>query len=140
MAELRESQTVVFDSCPTVVSDLVKSETNSGPIDAAIAWMNEFGYPLRLIPFEVWQKNCLAHSGERNALFPLLSLYLDESIIKNRELLIAKLAKVSRQFTAPMLAALHIDYPPIEKNLWQRYVEYCTACGFFPVARTESDV
>jgi len=115
------------------------SNPNPVPWTTLVAWIKEFGYPLRLIPFEVWQKNYLANSGESNALFPLLPLYLEESIIKNRELLIAKLAKVSRQFTVPMLAALNLDYPPIEKSLWQRYVQYCTACGFLPAARTESD-
>ena len=116
------------------------SNPNSLPWTTLVAWMNEFGYPLRLVPFEVWQKNYLAHSGESNALFPLLSMYLDESIIQERELLIAKLAKVSRQFTAPMLASLNLHYPAIEKNLWQRYVQYCTTCGFFPSARQESRI
>jgi myxalamid-type nonribosomal peptide synthetase MxaA len=102
-----------------------------------VEWMNDFGYNLRLVPFDVWQKTHLARIDETNALFPLLSVYLEQSVIGQRQMLIAKLTKVSRTFTAPMLAGLNLNYPPVDRDLFQKYVRYCRGCGFFPAPQQE---
>jgi thioester reductase-like protein len=104
-----------------------------------VEWMNELGYPLRLVPFDVWQSQ-LASIDETNALFPLLSMYLEESVIGQRQMLIAKLSNVTREFTAPMLAGVNLAYPTIDKELWQKYVRYCRDCGFFPAPPRESAI
>jgi len=85
-------------------------------------------------------ENQLAPIDESNPLFPLLSGYLEESVIRKRHMLVAKLSKVSRKFTAPMLAGLNLEYPAIDRDLWRSYVRYCTECGFLPAARNESVV
>jgi myxalamid-type nonribosomal peptide synthetase MxaA len=102
-----------------------------------VGWMNEFGYPLRLVAFAVWQQT-LAQIDENNALFPLLSVYLEGSVVAQRQMLIAKLSKVSREFTAPMLAASSLKYPANDKKLWQKYARYCRDYGFFPAPQRES--
>ena len=101
------------------------------PWTTLVGWLNSFGYPVRLVPFEVWQE-ALARSGESNALFPLLAIYLGESLLEKRALLIAKLVKVNRALTAPMLASVNLKYPAIERELFRRYVRHCVDCGFFP--------
>jgi thioester reductase-like protein len=105
-----------------------------------VKWMNECGFPIRLVPFEVWQKTHLAGIDERNALFPLLPVYLEGSVIEQRQMLIAKLSNVRRELTTPMLAGLSLDYPAIDQELWQKYVRYCRDCGFFPAPQQESRI
>jgi thioester reductase-like protein len=106
------------------------------PWTTLVGWLNEFGYKIRLVPIDAWKRR-LASSGETNALFPLLSMYLEDSVLGKRELLIAKLANVSRQFTSPMLAALNLEYPLLDKDLWAKYVKYCADGGFFPAPPME---
>lgn len=102
-----------------------------------VEWMNEFGYPLRVIPVDAWLKRQLPSIGEENALFPLLPIYLEESGIGKRELEVAKMANASREFTAAMLAAANLSWPAVDKELFRKYVHYCINCGFFPPPEKE---
>jgi thioester reductase-like protein len=107
------------------------SNPNPLPWSTVVEWMNELGYPMRMVPLEVW-RNYLGRTGENNALLPLLSVYLEGSIIGRRQMLIAKLARVSRAIGMPMLNALNLGYPIIDRNLWRKYIHFCRNCGFFP--------
>jgi thioester reductase-like protein len=104
-----------------------------------IRWMNELGYSLRVVPFNVWQTQ-LSRIDETNALFPLLSVYLEDSVVRERQMLIAKLDKVSRKHTAPMLAGVNLEYPTVDKDLFEKYMRYCWECGFLPAPRQEERV
>jgi thioester reductase-like protein len=105
-----------------------------------VGWMNECGYRIQQVPSETWQKFHLTRISENNALFPLLPVYLEESAMGRRQLLISKLAKVSREFTMPMLSGLGLTYPAINRDLWQRYVQYCQTSGFFPLPHQGTNI
>jgi thioester reductase-like protein len=104
-----------------------------------VEWMNQLGYPMEVVPFEVWQKR-LAQIDDNNALFPLLPVYLAQPVVAERQQLISKLSKVSRAVTTPMLKSLGLDYPVIDRNLWQKYIHFCCNCGFFPTPIRELKV
>jgi myxalamid-type nonribosomal peptide synthetase MxaA len=116
------------------------SNPNPVPWISVLEWMNEFGYPLRVAPFDVWLKRHLAQISQDNALFPLLPIYLEESGIGKRELQVAKMAHASREFTAPMLAAANLAWPVVDKELFRKYVRYCISCGFLPPPEKEPGI
>jgi thioester reductase-like protein len=102
-----------------------------------VGWTSDYGYPLRLVPFEVWQQKQLTQIDETNALFPLLSVYLDGSVIGQRRMLISKLSKVRREVTTPLLSAWNLEYPAIDREQWGKYLRHCRDCGFFPAPQQE---
>lgn len=116
------------------------SNPNPVPWVTILEWMNEFGYPLPVAPFDIWLKRHLARIDEDNALFPLLPIYLEESGAGKRELEVAKMAHASREFTAPMLAAANLAWPAVDQELFRKYVRYCIACGFLPPPEKEPGI
>lgn len=116
------------------------SNPNPVPWVTMLEWVGEFGYPLRVVPVDVWMKRHLPRIGEDNALFPLLPVYLEESGAGKRELEVAKMARANREFTAPMLAAANLAYPAVDRELFRKYIGYCIDGGFFPPPAKETGV
>jgi hypothetical protein len=107
-----------------------------------VKWMNELGYGRKRVSFAVWQEH-LPAAGESNALFtlfPCLSVYLRSSVAGEWQMLIAKVDKVGRTFTAPLLCRLELQYPGIDRELWHKYARYCSYRAFWSFPRSESRV
>jgi hypothetical protein len=127
---------------------LVPADTRAGEFQSAAGEgkageMDErTGYGLKLVSLAVWQEH-LPAAGESNALFPLfpcLSVYLRSSVAGERQMLIAKVGKVGRTFTARLLCRLELQYPGIDRELWHKYARYCSYRAFWSFPLSESTV
>ena len=99
-----------------------------------VTWLQAYGYPVKLVPRDVWREQHLRNVDRENALFPVLPLYLGGDITDSFVLLLSKLAKVRNNGTEQMLASLGMPFPVIDQSLWQRYVRFFQTSGFLPPA------
>jgi amino acid adenylation domain-containing protein/thioester reductase-like protein len=83
------------------------------------SWINEAGYPIHLLTYRQWRDQYLAGIDENNALFPLLPLYLTKTVSGEQE----KTA-VKNNSTQHMLQVLNLNYPKINKKLFDIYLHY----------------
>ncbi len=97
-----------------------------------VTWLQGCGYPVNLVPKDVWREQHLRNVDKENALFPVLPLYLGGDITERFVLLLSKLATVRNDGTAGMLARLNMSFPVIDQALWQRYVRFFQESGFLP--------
>ena len=102
------------------------------PWETIITWLQGCGYPVRVVPNDVWRVQHLRHVDEANALFPVLSFYLGGENTDRHAQLLSKLAKVRNDATARMLAHLRMSFPVIDRVLWERYVRFFQSSGFLP--------
>jgi thioester reductase-like protein len=101
--------------------------------ETLLAWLQGFGYQVRVVSNEVWRDQHLQYLDTENALFPVLPLYLGGEITDRHIGLLSKLAKVRSDGTAQMLARLQTSFPVIDQVLWRRYVRFFQESGFLPV-------
>jgi hypothetical protein len=94
------------------------------------------GYPVREVPYAVWQQFLAQHAGaaaEQNPLAMLTALF---------PMAPAELSAVPRfrcdvSRTEAGLAGTGIACPPADAALVRRYVAYLARCGFLPAPRAK---
>jgi thioester reductase-like protein len=94
-----------------------------------IAWLNEYGYKIKLLPMEEWKQHLMLISRD-NALFPFLPTYLareNETVVPNVDITHAQAA----------LKTLHLDYPSISDKLLTIYFDYLSLINFIPHPQRE---
>lgn len=89
-----------------------------------VAWINDFGYDVKLIPIKQWQEK-LVTIRQDNALFPFLPYYL--AIPEN-----PGSPDVSITRATKLLNSLNITYPDINDALLTIYFDYMQQMGFLP--------
>jgi amino acid adenylation domain-containing protein/thioester reductase-like protein/non-ribosomal peptide synthase protein (TIGR01720 family) len=94
-----------------------------------IEWLNEFGYPITLVEKDEWQWRCVTYIQENSALYPLLSLYLDqtddmtdEADTNYRTAYREDTVVIERYLT--ILKDNATDLPVIDKALFFKYCQY----------------
>jgi thioester reductase-like protein len=117
--------------CPGRVFNL--SNPHHVSWETLLAWLQGFGYRVRVVSNDVWREQHLQYLEPENALFPVLPLYLGGEITDRHVGLLSKLARVRNDGTAQMLARLDTSFPVIDQVLWRRYVRYFQESGFLPV-------
>lgn len=100
------------------------------PWSTLLSWLQRCGYVVRMVPNAVWREQHLSRIDTRNALFPVLPLYVGGDTTDRHAVLLSKLSKVHRDHTAQMLSWLHMAFPVIDQALWQRYMHFFQHCGF----------
>lgn len=93
-------------------------------------WLQCCGYAVRVVSNAVWREQHLSRIDTRNALFPVLPLYVGGDTTDRHTVLLTKLSKVHRDHAAQMLVRLQMAFPVIDLALWQRYVRFFQHCGF----------
>jgi thioester reductase-like protein len=94
-----------------------------------IAWLNEYGYKIKLLPMEEWKHHLMLISRD-NALFPFLPTYLareNETVIPNVDITHAR----------AVLKTLKLDYPAINDELLTIYFDYLSLINFIPLPQRE---
>lgn len=89
-----------------------------------IEWLKEYGFKLKSIAPEIWRQQ-LQHIDEQNALFPLLTYYLNSS---NNEL--NEASKIRYHTTQKMLTEIGITYPKIDKEYIHKCIDYLVMSCF----------
>jgi thioester reductase-like protein len=95
-----------------------------------LSWLQRCGYAVCVVPNALWREQHLSHIDTRNALFPVLPLYVGGDTTDRHVVLLTKLSKVHCDHTAQMLSRLQMAFPAIDQALWQRYVGFFQHCGF----------
>ena len=90
-----------------------------------IAWLNEYGYKVKLISIKDWQKK-LMHISQDNALFPFLPYYL---ALHEQY----KSPVVAIDNTRKILDSENIAYPVIDDTLLNTYLDYLCKSEFLPM-------
>lgn len=89
-----------------------------------IAWLNDYGYKIKMLPMHEWQQKLL-HISKDNAIFPFLPYYLSmEEGFHSPE------ADVSR--AAIQVKKLGLAYPDLDDKLLNIYFDYLTEIEFLP--------
>ena len=88
-----------------------------------VAWLNDYGYSLRVIPLEDWKK-MLHGIKHQNPLYPLLPFYL---LLPNDY----QSPDVSVNKAASALNQIGLVYPKIDDSLLTLYFNYLCTEGFF---------
>jgi amino acid adenylation domain-containing protein/thioester reductase-like protein len=89
-----------------------------------IAWINHYGYTIKIIPIHTWKKKLLALKQD-NALFPFLPYYL--SLAEDY-----KTPETSIEYTKNILKELEMAYPAINDRLLTVYFDYLCQVNFLP--------
>ncbi|HEX4045511.1 MAG TPA: amino acid adenylation domain-containing protein [Gammaproteobacteria bacterium] len=89
-----------------------------------IAWVNEYGYNVKIIPTAEW-KNSLLSITRENALFPFLPYYL--SLPDNYQS-----PETNTTYTTSILNVLDMPYPEINAKLLTIYFDFLRSINFFP--------
>lgn len=95
-----------------------------------IHYLNDYGYPVQLIPYQKWHDEYLMQLGADNALYGLLSLYINSSD-NTHSSQINQLCQVSKQHTTAMLEQLNIPLTEINESLIKTYFSFLEKDGFF---------
>ncbi len=102
--------------------------------DRMIHLMNEWGYPIKLVSYDVWYMELLkvAANKEDNILIPLISLF------KNREYIRVLLGAFKYTCTEghSILLENSISCPPTDQNLLRMYFSYFIKTGYLPDVST----
>ncbi len=89
-----------------------------------IAWLNKYGYKIKTISLQEWQKK-LVNISHDNALFPFLPYYL--AMPKDYHS-----PDVSTTEATRILNEIQIPYPAINDQLLNIYFDYMQSVGFLP--------
>jgi len=101
------------------------------PWKTFVGWINDFGYPLRLIPYKTWQAELigLASQGRRdNALYPLLPMFMESD--ESPQTRIPQ--RFDCQLALQHLERFSIRCPLPDETLLRVYFKYFIQCGFLP--------
>lgn len=96
-----------------------------------LQWVNEFGYPLQVVPYEQWQTELIriaSSQNRENALYPLLPLFLDTEETPEDWLP----QRYDCQQTLDHLAETTITCPKPDDSLLRTYFSYFVQSGFLP--------
>lgn len=88
-----------------------------------VAWLNQYGYSIKLIPMSEWQKK-LRTIDKDNALYPFLPYYL--ALPENYRSPDVRTDKASKA-----LKHFGISYPEINDKLLNTYFDYLVGQGFY---------
>lgn len=95
-----------------------------------IDWTRDAGYPMEVVPTDVWKSERLPGIQADNALFPVLPLYLNLQDVEQREMLISKLGNVHRNNTLHALQTLGMPFSEIDAKRWGTYLTFLGSSGF----------
>lgn len=90
-----------------------------------VAWINDYGYKIKIIPMEKWQEK-LSTISKENALYPFIPYYL---AIKKNELS----PGVHVNKTSSVLKNINLSYPDIDDKLLTIYFDYLCQINFLPI-------
>lgn len=89
-----------------------------------VAWMNDYGYSVKIIPMREWQKKLIGISQE-NALFAFLPYYLSlPEQYQSPNVSVDNATKILDEFKLP--------YPAIDDQLLTIYFDYMVDVNFLP--------
>ncbi len=98
--------------------------------------MEECGYPIEIIPYDIWKKALEASDTEHNALKVLSCLFDDN--VENEESIIKRYSDNEAIFdtsnTDEFLKDSGISCPPVDKELLVRYFQYFVDRGYISKA------
>jgi thioester reductase-like protein len=97
-------------------------------------WMREFGYPIRIVPYQIWLERLRgASGGDNNALNPLLPFFLrrwSEQNLTLLELFRRGQPRIDCATTLEILAAASLVCPPVDSALLGTYFSHFIRSGF----------
>jgi amino acid adenylation domain-containing protein/thioester reductase-like protein len=95
-----------------------------------IHWMNEWGYPAKLVPYDVWYMELLkvAANEEDNILVPLISIFKNQEYIR----LLLGAFKYSYTKGHSILLENSINCSPTDQNLLRMYFSHFIKTGYLP--------
>lgn len=90
-----------------------------------IHWLNDFGYDIEIVSYQEW-KSSLAIINSDNALYPLLSLYMEDEmdVVKVKEI------RTDTRNTLEALMAAGINMPSIDDRILHKTINYLSEVFF----------
>lgn len=95
-----------------------------------IAWINEAGYPVKLVAPAIWHEQHLMHIDNTNALYPFLPLYRAKDNPVDWLSLHENLPKIETKKTNEVLSELQLTYPDFLKHDFFACLQYLQNSGF----------
>lgn len=96
-------------------------------------WIQALGYPLTLIPYDIWQKELVKSISKspENSLYPLASIFFGTTELsadeRQRQL---QNPKLDCQITTQALFNSEITFPRVDNKMFERYFSYFIRTGF----------
>lgn len=99
-------------------------------------WLKRYGYHINIIPAKQWRMEYLANAKSDNAIYPLLPLYMSESL-DNKTRIQNTPFPVAIEHTQSAMAELNIAYPKIDEALLEKYFHYFHESDFIKAPQAE---
>lgn len=118
---------------PTAIPVYNLSNPHPLPWTTLVEWLQSWGYRFEVVSTAAWRERWLSDIDPRNALYPILPLYVGGDTTAQHAELLRKLANVRRSRTVEALSRLQMAFPAPGHDLWRRYMQYFEHAGFLRI-------